>query len=183
MFYCFFLNSQQQQFVYSTFETPLVIHAQFLGNVLHFSTPIDIAIFEQRVVGGEVTMPCPIQSPNEKVGEWSWYKYDSSIKEKVTMIKANVSFMDPNVTSLNQPRVTRTISQDGTLTLRGLQLNDTGVYECQINTGNQNEIGYIKLTVNGKFNINDKRYDCIYIQDYTNVVVVIRFVLYGKWFP
>ena len=137
--------------VYSTFETPLVIQAQFLGNILYFSIPIDIASFEQRVVSDEVTMTCPVQSPNEKMGEWSRYKYDSSIKEKVTMIKANHSFMDPNVKPLNQPRVTRTISQDGTLTLRGLQLNDTGVYECQINTGNHAEIGYIKLTVNGKF--------------------------------
>ena len=97
-------------------------------------------------MGGEIKMTCPVQTPNDtKIAEWSWSKHDCSIKQKVTR-------MGPNVTFLNQSREIGTTSQDGdgTLTLRGLQLNDSGVYKCQLHAENYSELKYIKLTVNGK---------------------------------
>ena len=92
-----------------------------------------------------MTMMCPIQTPSDtKNGEWLWYRYDGTMKNEII---ANNSVADPNVTSLKQSRDTRITSQDVTLTLGGLQLNDTGVYECQLKAGNRIKLGYIKVTV------------------------------------
>ena len=102
-------------------------------------------------MGGDVTLTCPIQTPNEiKNVEWSWYRFSNSTKQKVTAIKENDSNITPNMTSSNQP-VIRATSHDSTLTFRGLQMNDTGVYGCEIDAGNHTELRYIKLIVNGRF--------------------------------
>ena len=120
--------------------------------VVYFFMPIGIDNFEQGVVGGDMTMTCPIQTSNDTmIGEWAWYKYDSLMKQKVVVMEANNSVLGQNVTFLNQPRVIGTTSKDNTLTLRGLKLNSTGVYESQLDAGNRTELGFIKLAVNGKF--------------------------------
>ena len=66
-------------------------------------------------------------------------------------MEANNSIIDIIGASLIQSSEIRIPSRDSTVTLRGLQLNDSGVYACQIDTGNYTELKYIKLTVNGKF--------------------------------
>ena len=128
--------------------------AIFISISFHFLylTSIGIASFAQGVMGGEVRMACSIQPPNDIMfGEWSWYRHDNLIKQTVAVIEANKSVTGLNVASLNQPRGIGTTSPDGTLILQGLQLNDSGVYGCQLKSRNHIELIYIKLTVNGKF--------------------------------
>ena len=116
--------------------------------------PIGINSFVQGVVGGDVTMACPIQTSNDtKIGEWSWYKYNDPVRQKVVVMEANNSDLGQNVIFLNQPRVIGTTSQDSILTLRGLKLNSAGVYECQLHARNRTELGFIKLAVNGRFRL------------------------------
>ena len=70
---------------------------------------------------------------------------------ELAAMEADNSVMDSNETPLRQPVDTGTISHDGTLTLRGLKLNDSGVFVCQLRTGKSTGLRYIKLTVNSKF--------------------------------
>ena len=149
---------------------------------LHFCTSIDIARFAQGVVDGEVAMTCPIQPSHDiKFGKWSWYRHDSSTTQRVAVIETNDSVISANVTSSNQPRGIGTTSPDGTLILRGLQLNDSGVYECQLDARNHFELRYIELTVSGKFIIrmtNDRA-------ELAKVITIFFVVTYvkssGKW--
>ena len=128
-----------------------MLQCRFWEIISYFCPSKGIDSVEQRVVGGEVTMTCPIQTPNDtEIGEWSWYRYDSAIRQKRAVMEANNSVIAPNVTSLNQPKITGPTYRDFTLILQGLQLNDSGVYECQLNKENHTELRYIKLVVNGK---------------------------------
>ena len=98
-----------------------------------------------------MAITCPIQTLNDtNIGEWLWYKLGNSTKQKIAVMEANNSVIDSNATSSNQPRVIGNTYGDGTLTLRGLHFNDTGIYECQLDADNHTELRYIKLIVNGK---------------------------------
>ena len=104
---------------------------------------------ERGYAGGEVTMTCPIQTLiDTKDGEMFWYRHDS---KELSEMKANDSVTYPNGTSLNHPTEIRITFQNHSVTLRGLRLNDSGVYICVLDAGNKKELRYIKLTVNGKF--------------------------------
>ena len=95
-------------------QSNLQVH--FYEIILYFSTSIGIDASEQGVVGGGVTMACPIQTPNDtKVGEWSWCRYDNVITDKVAVMEVNKSVTGPGVTSPNKPIVTTSL--DGALTL------------------------------------------------------------------
>ena len=133
------------------FEFTLMMQVHFYIKLLNISTSVGISSFKQGIVGGEMAMTCPIQTLNDtNIGEWSWYKLGNSTNQKVVVIEANNSVIDSNVTSSNQSRVNRNTHEDGTLTLRGLHLNDTGIYECQLDAKNHTELRFIKLIVNGK---------------------------------
>ena len=70
--------------------------------------------------------------------------------------------MVPNVTSPKQSRDIGITPHDGILILQGLQLNDSGVYECQLDKRNHTELRYINLIVNGKrIYEKDKQHDKI----------------------
>ena len=144
------MQNLKKNAVYTTLNHNRILKL-ILSKYFIFSTSTGIDSFEQGVVGGDVTMMCPTQTANDAmIGEWSWYRYDSTIKKKIAVMKVNNSVpVGPSVTSPYQPIVTTFL--DGTLTIGGLQLNDSGVYECQLDTGNHTERRYIRLAISGKF--------------------------------
>ena len=115
-----------------------------------------------QVEGGEVTLKCPVQPPvGSERYDWVWKRLNEHgvlVLARIYIVHSKVAFINKAV-SLD----IRVNSLGNELTIRGLEKDDGGVYECKWKESGISSKGNFSLTVRGKLRQSMKTHQSLYI--------------------